>query len=212
MLDNKEVYQYSDASIYTYPKGEYIGSNEYALITPLNGDMNQKAVKIILTIAHLDHDEENWDVKDDRLAALCQKCHLEYDRPEKQRRRKEKKKKHQKMKYEKTLFPFCILLFSILTFGCQKEPICPELKTPYCSTMYDWAACPDGTIVVTKETTTEIQNIRTQCDLEEYRQRLEDKKEAQLEAAREHGFSQAYIKAVGMYATKVFVYNQNQNQ
>lgn len=36
--------------------------------------------KVILTIAHLDHDPENWDVKDERLKALCQKCHLQYDR------------------------------------------------------------------------------------------------------------------------------------
>jgi len=38
-----------------------------------------KATKIILTIAHLDHDKLNHDVSDDRLAALCQKCHLQYD-------------------------------------------------------------------------------------------------------------------------------------
>ena len=36
--------------------------------------------KVILTIAHLDHDPENWDVKDDRLKALCQRDHLAYDR------------------------------------------------------------------------------------------------------------------------------------
>jgi len=33
-----------------------------------------------LTIAHLDHDRDNFDVFDERLAALCQKCHLNYDR------------------------------------------------------------------------------------------------------------------------------------
>jgi RNAse (barnase) inhibitor barstar len=48
-----------------------------------------KQVKIVLTIAHLDHDEDNHNVKLDRLAALCQKCHLDYDRAEKKRRRKE---------------------------------------------------------------------------------------------------------------------------
>ncbi len=51
--------------------------------------------KIVLTIAHLDHDETNWDVKDERLAALCQPCHLRYDAPEKARRREEKKNKNQ---------------------------------------------------------------------------------------------------------------------
>lgn len=47
--------------------------------------------KIILTIAHLDHDEENQDVTIDRLKALCQRCHLHYDVEEKKRRRKNKK-------------------------------------------------------------------------------------------------------------------------
>ncbi len=39
----------------------------------------KKSTKIILTIAHLDHDKLNHDVKLDRLKALCQKCHLTYD-------------------------------------------------------------------------------------------------------------------------------------
>jgi len=48
---------------------------------------NPKPVKIILTIAHLDHDETNWDVSDNRLMAMCQKCHLTYDGFEKYLRR-----------------------------------------------------------------------------------------------------------------------------
>lgn len=44
--------------------------------------------RIVLTVAHLDHDPENHDVQDDRLAALCQYCHLRYDAAEKARRRK----------------------------------------------------------------------------------------------------------------------------
>jgi len=47
-----------------------------------------KKVKVILTIAHLDHDETNHQVTDDRLKAMCQLCHLRYDSPEKARRRK----------------------------------------------------------------------------------------------------------------------------
>lgn len=39
----------------------------------------RKGTKIVLTIAHLDHDSENWDVHDDRLQAMCQRCHLRYD-------------------------------------------------------------------------------------------------------------------------------------
>ena len=49
--------------------------------------MEAKAVKVILTIAHLDHDETNQDITDDRLKAMCQLCHLRYDADEKKRRR-----------------------------------------------------------------------------------------------------------------------------
>lgn len=35
--------------------------------------------KVILTIAHLNHDKSNFDIKDDELRAWCQCCHLNYD-------------------------------------------------------------------------------------------------------------------------------------
>jgi hypothetical protein len=47
---------------------------------------NPKKVKVVLTIAHLDHDETNQEVSDDRLMAMCQLCHLRYDAKEKYRR------------------------------------------------------------------------------------------------------------------------------
>jgi hypothetical protein len=47
-------------------------------------------VKVVLTIAHLDHDETNHEVKLERLKALCQICHLRYDAKEKYRRVTEK--------------------------------------------------------------------------------------------------------------------------
>ncbi|KKK57498.1 hypothetical protein LCGC14_3053880 [marine sediment metagenome] len=47
--------------------------------------------KVVLTIAHLDHDESNKKIKDNRLKAMCQRCHLRYDVPEKKRRRFDKK-------------------------------------------------------------------------------------------------------------------------
>lgn len=50
-----------------------------------------KKVRVILTIAHLDHDEGNPDVKDDRLRAYCQLHHLRYDAQEKRRRRNQSK-------------------------------------------------------------------------------------------------------------------------
>jgi hypothetical protein len=52
---------------------------------------NPKAVMVVLTIAHLDHDETNLEVKDERLKAMCQLCHLNYDKEEKKRRKQLKK-------------------------------------------------------------------------------------------------------------------------
>jgi hypothetical protein len=44
------------------------------------------SVLVVLTIAHLDHDELNHNVEMNRLKALCQACHLRYDAKEKFRR------------------------------------------------------------------------------------------------------------------------------
>ncbi len=44
--------------------------------------------RVVLTIAHLDHDHKNHDVTDDRLKAMCQACHLSYDMAVHQHRRK----------------------------------------------------------------------------------------------------------------------------
>ncbi len=41
------------------------------------GRMRTKIVRIVLTVAHLDHTPENC--ADDNLKALCQRCHLTYD-------------------------------------------------------------------------------------------------------------------------------------
>lgn len=42
--------------------------------------MAKKALTIVITIAHLDHDKSNEEVKPERLRAWCQRCHLNYDR------------------------------------------------------------------------------------------------------------------------------------
>ena len=41
-----------------------------------NYTIKENGSRVVLTIAHLDHDPENWNVTDDRLAALCQACHF----------------------------------------------------------------------------------------------------------------------------------------
>jgi hypothetical protein len=46
----------------------------------------EKPIKVVLTIAHLDHDEANWSVSDDRLQAMCQLHHCRYDAKEKYKR------------------------------------------------------------------------------------------------------------------------------
>jgi len=48
-----------------------------------------KYIVIILTVAHLDQDTTNNDPAN--LAALCQRCHLNHDRKDNQRRKREKK-------------------------------------------------------------------------------------------------------------------------
>lgn len=43
-------------------------------------DDSKTAVKrVVLTVAHLDHDSDNHNVKLDRLRLWCQKCHTSYD-------------------------------------------------------------------------------------------------------------------------------------
>lgn len=44
-----------------------------------------RVVRVLLTIAHLDHDHRNDEPGN--LRALCQRCHLGHDRPEHLRRR-----------------------------------------------------------------------------------------------------------------------------
>jgi len=79
-------------SIMTHKRTRRWLSSEELKYMPLMPRLKLKRVKVVLTIAHLDHDESNWNVKDDRLAALCQKHHLRFDAPEKKRRREKKKR------------------------------------------------------------------------------------------------------------------------
>lgn len=69
---------------------EFCGVENYSKVKRSTGTVNEREIKIIITIAHLDHDETNWNVKDERLAALCQRCHLRYDAKEKSNRAKNK--------------------------------------------------------------------------------------------------------------------------
>jgi hypothetical protein len=46
--------------------------------------------KVVLIIAHMDHDPENWKVEDKRLRAWCQLHHNRYDREHRNETRKRK--------------------------------------------------------------------------------------------------------------------------
>lgn len=72
------MFQNVDGEIYEYPSGKYLETDCAAAIEPLSGDPNQKAIKVVLTIMHLDHNIENNDYSN--LAAGCQRCHLLYDK------------------------------------------------------------------------------------------------------------------------------------
>lgn len=71
-------------------RGELSYKEARELADHCNEVLEEKYIVIVLTIAHLDHDEYNHNVQDDRLQAMCQACHLKYDAAEKTRRRKNK--------------------------------------------------------------------------------------------------------------------------
>ena len=49
--------------------------------------MKRKIIVIRLTTAHLNHDEWNHNVVDTDLACFCEKCHLDHDRIDNQKRK-----------------------------------------------------------------------------------------------------------------------------
>jgi len=73
----KEIFQNQYADIYETATGKFLIQDAYALINPSTKKINQKAVKIVLTIAHLDHNTKNNDYLN--LAALYQLHHLRHD-------------------------------------------------------------------------------------------------------------------------------------
>lgn len=74
---NGKPLSYSEAKAFA---DQYNESNEY----------KNKYIVIVLTIAHLDHDIKNN--ADNNLKALCQRCHLRYDRDQHKRSRRRNSK------------------------------------------------------------------------------------------------------------------------
>lgn len=69
----KTCWQDMEGNIFAYPSGEKIGENYVGSV-----GNEGKLTFVVLTIAHLDHTPENNDPAN--LKALCQKCHLGYDK------------------------------------------------------------------------------------------------------------------------------------
>lgn len=64
---------------------EYSEAN--ALRYRMQEAMQRKLIVVRLTVAHLDHDEWNEDIQDERLACLCEKHHFNYDQEDNQNRK-----------------------------------------------------------------------------------------------------------------------------
>jgi hypothetical protein len=75
--ESEEVFQTADAKVFRLYDGEFLTENPWACIEPSTGDPAQVAVKIVLTVAHLDNDPANNH--ESNLAALCQLHHLRHD-------------------------------------------------------------------------------------------------------------------------------------
>ena len=81
-----KAFKTEDGKIFNAENGEKIGEHYFGEI---NKKPKAKLTKVILTIAHLDHDKENFEVSDDRLKALCQRCHLVLDKEHHAEKRRE---------------------------------------------------------------------------------------------------------------------------
>jgi hypothetical protein len=79
-----EIYQLVDGSIFDAENSELLG---YDYLGEYSG--NNNPIKVVLTIAHMDHDISNNDMEN--LKALCQRCHNRHDMPFRIANRKAKK-------------------------------------------------------------------------------------------------------------------------
>lgn len=83
--NGKDVFQDDNGTIYDATNSERIGDD---YVGEVCDNPYQQAIKIVLTIAHLDHDINNNSP--DNLKALCQRCHNRYDSKNRNVNRKRK--------------------------------------------------------------------------------------------------------------------------
>lgn len=94
------VFRHELDGTYMLPNGVVRDENtgEYHGLLARHSDYDGRAVRIILTVAHLNHDPT--DNRDENLAALCQQCHLRYDAKQKAKERAERANENQGRLFE----------------------------------------------------------------------------------------------------------------
>lgn len=76
--NGKEVYQTEHGDIYCADTSTVLVKGDLGFHESIQGKtVDQKAIKTVLTIAHLNHDKA--DNRHENLKALCQRCHNRYD-------------------------------------------------------------------------------------------------------------------------------------
>lgn len=83
------VFQDSNGYVFHAETGEFIIQDYNADIEPLSGKPDAKAIRVILTVMHLNHDVS--DNRPENLKAACQMHHLRYDAHYKAEQKKKKK-------------------------------------------------------------------------------------------------------------------------
>jgi len=86
VADKAEGWRDSKGAFHRFD-GEDMEDTSWRFYMSGGGDL----IKIMLTVAHLDQDPSNNDP--DNLAALCQRCHLNHDRPYNIKKRKQTMRK-----------------------------------------------------------------------------------------------------------------------
>lgn len=101
------------AQVYRLKMGRWRYTSSPASETPAHlvwQDIYDRPIIIVLTVAHLDHDEENPNPPLDRLRHLCQRCHFRCDSDDNRRRRAASKLREEIEAGQAILFPdpsFC---------------------------------------------------------------------------------------------------------
>lgn len=90
LAPNREVIaRHVDGTSYMLEGGEVFDAETGEFLGSARGSEYDAArlIEVVLTVAHLDHDESNNDVTN--LRALCQRCHLTHDARDNARRRRQ---------------------------------------------------------------------------------------------------------------------------